>query len=335
MPKISIIVPVYNVEQYLIRCVDSILNQTFKDFELLLIDDGSTDESLRICNEYAKMDSRVLVFTRDNSGPGAARNYGIDHSSGDYIGFVDSDDYIKPDMYEILIENISKDNYDFSMIDFTKVIDDSVYEESTNEQVSIASLNRDDLIKLCCDGKYTLLVSCWSKLYKKDFLKNIRFPENRKKEDSFFLTDILTNVNNAVFITKKEYMYYQNQNGLEHKKDVIALMDGLQSIRDRTAKLSDLLNDNSTILSLISFFKNCYFSNLYKIASYDKNDHRLYIKALRKNYKKDMKIFSNGIKPIQKIMIFVALYSDKLCKKFIEYDFDVFLYLKKVCEKDE
>jgi glycosyltransferase involved in cell wall biosynthesis len=114
-PEISIIVPVYNVEKYLEKCLKSILHQIFSDFELILIDDGSTDSSGRICDEYLKRDSRIKVFHKENGGLSSARNYGIEKSTGKYIGFVDSDDYIAKDMYEVLYNNLQRENADVSM----------------------------------------------------------------------------------------------------------------------------------------------------------------------------------------------------------------------------
>src|SRR4051794_29018143 len=103
---ISIIVPVYNTQRYLSRCIDSILKQSYKDLEIILIDDGSTDNSLSVCQEYASRDKRIKVLQKGNGGQGTARNMGLDICKGEYIGFVDSDDYIMPEMYELMLESI-------------------------------------------------------------------------------------------------------------------------------------------------------------------------------------------------------------------------------------
>lgn len=110
MPKISIIVPIYNTEKYLQRCIDSILNQTFKDFELILVNDGSTDLSGKIIEDYARKDKRIKTLHIENSGQGAARNRGLDIATGDYIGFVDSDDWIHQDMYQVLYRECRNQN---------------------------------------------------------------------------------------------------------------------------------------------------------------------------------------------------------------------------------
>ncbi|MFR2551722.1 MAG: glycosyltransferase [Clostridioides difficile] len=115
MPKISIIVPVYNVEKYLEKCVRSILAQTFTDFELILVDDGSLDSSGAMCDQFAEQDQRVKVIHKENGGLSDARNAGIELATGEYLGFVDSDDYIADDMYELLYTNIVKEDADLSI----------------------------------------------------------------------------------------------------------------------------------------------------------------------------------------------------------------------------
>ena len=120
-PKISIIVPVYNVEEYLDRCIKSILNQTFKDFELILIDDGSKDNSSKICDQYAMEDNRIKVIHKENSGQATSRNIGLKISSANLVGFVDSDDWIEPDMYELLYKSHIKDDTDISIIGVKEV----------------------------------------------------------------------------------------------------------------------------------------------------------------------------------------------------------------------
>lgn len=121
-PSLSIIVPVYNVEKYLRRCIDYILNQTFKDFELILVDDGSTDRCGEICDEYEILDKRIKVIHKPNRGLSSARNAGIDISSGKYIGFVDSDDYIHPQMYQILYKASIYENFDMVFVIIRKYI---------------------------------------------------------------------------------------------------------------------------------------------------------------------------------------------------------------------
>ena len=133
MCEISIIVPVYNVEKYLEKCIKSILNQTFTDFELILVNDGSTDKSGVICDNYKNIDDRIIVIHKKNEGLSSARNSGLDIAKGRYIGFVDSDDYINNDMYHKLYEALIKNNSDISICKFVKVYDDSEMKFSNND----------------------------------------------------------------------------------------------------------------------------------------------------------------------------------------------------------
>ncbi len=183
---ISIIVPIYNTESYLRRCIESILNQTYKNFELLLIDDGSTDNSLKICEEYALQDERIRVFHKQNGGQGTARNMGIDNAKGDYIGFVDSDDYISPQMYEILLNDIKAYNADISSCRTGHSEDFKVI--GTNE---IKIYENDEIMKQHL--KFTEIIgqSPADKLYKKEVWDEVSFPHMRAYEDGATIYRVL------------------------------------------------------------------------------------------------------------------------------------------------
>lgn len=156
---ISIIVPVYNVEKYLNRCLDSILNQTFTDFELILVDDGSTDNSGIICDEYKTKDNRIKVIHKENGGLSSARNAGLDIARGRYIGFVDSDDFISKDMYQILYNEAEKNKADMIMCEFKKV--DKNYEAINNnlyKKSDIKLLKKDEILEDMYSDMYDIYV---------------------------------------------------------------------------------------------------------------------------------------------------------------------------------
>lgn len=178
-PLISVIVPIYNVENYLNRCVDSIINQTYHNLEIILVDDGSPDSCGRICDEYAEKDSRIVVVHRENGGLSAARNSGIDICKGEYIGFVDSDDCIHPQMYELLLKDIQQNNTFLSFCHPNMC---------RNQKV-----NKEEIINHTeCHEKSYILEKClveniwWSactKLYHKSLFNGTRFPEGWNNED--------------------------------------------------------------------------------------------------------------------------------------------------------
>ena len=168
---ISVIIPVYKVEEYLPKCLDSVINQTYKNIEIILVNDGSPDKSGVICDMYAGMDNRITVIHKQNEGVAKARNDALDIAKGDYIGFVDSDDWIEPDMFEFLMNNLIKYDADISMCGETVYENGKIISSKSNGSVSI--LDQDGAKKLTVKGGSMGLI--WNKIYKKSILENVRF----------------------------------------------------------------------------------------------------------------------------------------------------------------
>lgn len=204
---ISIIVPVYNVEKYLERCVYSIINQTYKNIEIILIDDGSTDNCNIICDRFKMEDNRVKVIHKSNEGLSSSRNKGIEITSGNIICFIDSDDYIESNMIEILKNNMDKYNSDISICNF--------YYEKNERKTTIINKNND--LEFCSIGKekYNNIINeygkiteyVWNKLYKKTLFKKIRFPKGKIFEDSNIICDILGKAKRVSYIMNPLYNY--------------------------------------------------------------------------------------------------------------------------------
>ncbi|EOS8043420.1 glycosyltransferase, partial [Enterococcus faecium] len=210
MCEISIIVPVYKVEPYLRKCVDSILAQTFTDFEVILVDDGSPDNSGKICDEYASKDSRVRVIHKKNGGLSSARNAGIDVARGKYLGFVDSDDYIEKDMYELLYDNIVKEQADLSIC--------GVYDLYANREPKILKtqymvLSKIEAMKMILEAK-VVSVQAWNKLYKKEIFDTIRYPEGVITEDAAVILPVLDKTEKVVIDTQQKYYYFHRENSI-------------------------------------------------------------------------------------------------------------------------
>lgn len=211
---ISIIVPVYNVEKYLVKCLDSIINQTYKYLEIILIDDGSTDGSGRICDEYAKKDNRIKVLHKGNGGLSSARNVGLDMSAGQYIAFVDSDDWLELDMYEYLMKNRAVDGItvcgyyqgDEKIYNTCKIAEKYLGYKSWYEAVNIVIDTDFDTIinrkKGTVVGNYA-----WNKLYKREVFNNIRYPENRLYEDMFIFPKLAKAAKILKFLPEAKYWY--------------------------------------------------------------------------------------------------------------------------------
>ena len=181
MKKVTIIVPVYNVEKFIGKCIKSVLNQTYKNFELIIVNDGSPDNSLEICNYYNSLDDRIKIFTKENGGLSSARNYGIEKASGDYICFIDSDDYIEKDFIKNLLETALKSDSDIVICNYNRVFENKSNNAEIVTDYKISEIDRNKLIRdllIIKEDNY----AC-NKLYKSSLFKTNRFPEGHNFED--------------------------------------------------------------------------------------------------------------------------------------------------------
>lgn len=182
-PKITVIIPVYNVEKYLSKCVDSVIEQTYKNLEIILVDDGSPDKSPAICDAYAKKDRRIKVIHKENGGLSSARNAGLDTASGDYVGFVDSDDWIEPDMYEYMINLCLKEDACIARCAFINENEDEEnHKNISNNKENLHTISGDDLIIELVNGEWNEGIMC-NKLYRKCLFDGLRFKEGITIED--------------------------------------------------------------------------------------------------------------------------------------------------------
>lgn len=283
MEKISIIVPVYNVEQYLENCINSILNQTFKNYELILVNDGSTDNSGNICDRYKQKDSRIKVIHKKNEGLSSARNTGLDIACGKYIGFVDSDDSIHPRMYEILYELIKKYKADISCCNYKNIYNLVVKSHKELELTEIVEMNNIEAINNLSNKDMGIkLVLAWNKLYKKNIFDNLRYGVGRIHEDSFIAHKILYKCKKIVYTNNKLYYYLQRQNSItstfSYKKNVDYIL--AQSERMKFCKkigLSDVVYSIAKVYEYNLFY-------LYKEISNNKRDNEYLLKILRRNF---------------------------------------------------
>ncbi len=253
---ISVIVPVYNAGSYLKDCIDSILLQTMSPFELIIIDDGSTDGSGKICDDYSHIDDRVRVFHQENKGRSAARNKGLDEAAGDYICFVDSDDTVKNDYLERLYEVFQHENAEIVMCDF----------EATKLQS--ASMGYDCYIKMNREearcwlyDQYSrenvLMVVPWNKMYAKELFDGLRYPLGRIHEDEYIIDPLLSRCESVVFIPEKLYMYRDNEAGItaESNKMDIRHLDAVDAFVER---IECAVKDNNQTYALVTLRNALY-----------------------------------------------------------------------------
>ena len=212
---ISVIVPIYNVENYLQKCIDSIINQTYKNLEIILVDDGSPDNCGRMCDVYALKDDRIKIIHKNNGGLSDARNVGLDAAAGDYIGFIDSDDSIHREFYEVLINLIFKYNADIAQCGFLRVNEDAVnnFNEDkpyADEKITLMS-NCEALDNLYNENYVNTVIVC-NKLYKRELFEDTRFPKGKTQEDEFTTYKLLFSAKKVVSTSRQMY-YYMKRTG--------------------------------------------------------------------------------------------------------------------------
>ncbi len=208
-PLISIIIPVYNVEKYLDKCVESVVNQTYKNLEILLVDDGSPDNCPQMCDAWAEKDGRVKVMHVENNGVAEARNKALEAAEGDYIGFVDSDDWIEPNMYEYLLKIIEDYDCDISVCSY-QINDGSLGDDKIVKLPAVKAINQIAL----GDYKYGVL---WNKLFKKAVVEGVKMPELRYSEDMVFNYFAFKNAETVCESSLALYHYFQNDESTVHR----------------------------------------------------------------------------------------------------------------------
>lgn len=211
---ITIIIPIYNVEKYLRECIESVLNQTYKNLEIILIDDGSKDNSAKICDEYEEKEKRIKVIHKENGGVSSARNKGLEIATGDYITFIDGDDYIDKDYIEKLLKNLKEKNVECVLCGFNRIYDKSAEIITKGENKLISKKEFLDSILNVQGGAG---MAC-AKLWKKETIINLRFNEKIKiAEDSLFGIQAVKNVNNVYILNEALYNYRFNKNSAVRK----------------------------------------------------------------------------------------------------------------------
>lgn len=211
MPKISIIVPVYKVEQYLRQCADSLMKQTFRNIEIIFVDDGSPDNCGHLCDALAEQDIRIRVIHQDNQGLSCARNAGVDVATGDYVCFVDSDDMVAPDYCQRLLELLDGTTYDFSCCGVCRFKDGELPKPSSRDE----EFNTTNCGYLQAQFKRKTEFGVWNKLFRKNFVKHVHFAPGKIHEDVIFSADLLNNLSHGAICTTKElYFYRQRESGI-------------------------------------------------------------------------------------------------------------------------
>ena len=290
-PLISVIVPIYNVEEYLDKCVNSILNQTYRNLEIILVDDGSPDNCPKMCDDYAKKDKRIKVIHKVNGGLSDARNIGINQSSGEYISFIDSDDYIAENYIEVLFNNLKKYNSDLSIGGHLVLYDDGKrINRYTNEEY--VSNSKSILKKMLYDDGIDL--SAWAKLYKASLFKNVSYPVGRLYEDAATTYKLIDLANKISVNSLPIYYYVIRKNSISNSKFTMKKMDLIISTKEMTDYIQKKYPDLQKACNRRLMYS--YLSTLTQLAKCKERHKDIekeivgYIKKNKKNIMKDKKV---------------------------------------------
>lgn len=320
MEKISIIAPVYQVEKYIGQCIESVINQTFKNFELILIDDGSKDKSGNICDEYAKRDKRIHVVHTENKGAASARNRGLDLATGKYIAFVDGDDYLAENMLDKLYKVITQENCDVVVCDFLNLHANP--DKDFSLQLSDSKVSgREILSHLKNQKNYGVWTIVWNKLYKKEILKDLRFPEGKYFEDEIFSDQLYLRCNEVQVIS--DVLYYHRV---------------LETSTMNTQKIRNYLD----LIDAFQLRINLYLENrlpddeVYKVLIYMLEPYTKCAKAdFMGNDKEKLKQAKRFIRKSSRILIKKRLSFIKKCSLILIAFFPVFTYQIAILFRDK
>ncbi len=301
MVSVSVIIPVYNVEKYLQRCLDSVFNQTFSDLEIICVNDGSPDNSLAILQENAQKDKRIKIISQSNQGLSQARNNAMKHVSGKYVAFLDSDDFYDDNFIESLYYEAEKEKADVVMTN-TRYISPTRSKQTYFQERLLSSF--DDKIKAIPDG------SCWNKLYSSAFLKkhNLSFPSGLYFEDNLFTVSVCYFANRFAVINGGCYNYIYNPSSItkDPKKEQKRIADSLiiaqklmtfsntnnMNKQDRLCVLNFCLNN---IINCKMLIDKAYYNEVVSIIGENKLLKKLYRKAWKKNIRRKIKNFLKNL----------------------------------------
>lgn len=316
MPKISVVVPVYKVEQYINRCIDSILNQTFTDFELILVDDGSPDKCGEICDGYAKKDNRIHVIHKKNGGLSDARNAGIDwsfeNSDNEWITFIDSDDWIHPKYLESLYKTAIKYNATISVCayeDAEAFIPFEIIDAFNEEYIDTNSLYLN---------YNTIATVAWGKLYQKHYFSETRYPFGKLNEDEYVTYKLLFSNEKIAFVKNKMYFYFKNIQGIMNAKWSPKNLDAVEALGQQFNYFKKLKSNEVFKFTVEKYIwaLRTQFENLQMHDNVNNKD--LWMKHIRKELRKCLRqrVIS---KPIEKNKTLYAIAYPRLINVYYLY----------------
>ena len=258
-PLISIIVPIYQVEKYLEKCINSIIAQTYKNLEIILVDDGSTDSCPAICDRFQAEDSRIKIIHQENGGLSHARNVGLEHATGNFIGFVDSDDWIEPNMYEVLMSALQETGADIAVCNRQMETSDSKPVSIDTTSCKRKLYSTEEALRTIIKGEGDIRNVIWNKLYKRTVLSNISFPKGKIFEDLLWTPLVIGNAKLIVCMDSLLYHYLNRTDSLSHNENLVIKreLDKVEMFRQRFVFIQDHFPDLKK-LAIHKFQESCY-----------------------------------------------------------------------------
>ena len=304
---ISVIIPVYNVEKYLSRCIESVLNQTYRNLEILIVDDGSTDDSLNICRRYEKKDKRIKVIHQDNGGLSSARNKGLMNSTGEYISFVDSDDWLHPDFLAFL--------YGESLLSNSDIVECSIIETFSYDKYCVVDNYIHNRITFLGDDCFIEFIkgvyfkqTVWNKLYTRKVINNILFEYGKIHEDEFWTYRIFSRAKTVSFLNFKGYYYFQRDGSIMKKPFSEKNLDGYEAKCIRLNFIETNYANHIVRIEYINFLlSSIYF--YYRIVYSNIKHKKYYLHEVKSNYNDVLKKVEFKNLNIKKKILFCSFYA--------------------------
>lgn len=314
LPLISVIVPIYKVEDYLHRCVESIMNQTYRKLEIILVDDGSPDNCPALCDKYAKKDSRVKVIHKKNGGLSDARNAGMEVATGEYISFIDSDDYIAADFFEILYNTMQSENSDIAECSVVKFYEDNHFDKYSDDNKITSYSNQDALSGLISENPFKQHV--WNKLYKADLVLDIPYAVGKLNEDEFWTYQIFGRAEKITRINKTMYYYFQRESSIMGNTYNLRRLDALEGKVNRQKYIEENYSDLK-IQSKVDLYGSCMFAYqcvLKYMSGNDKKKAKQIIYECKKKYNLSLKEINSILDSSKKYYLLAKLNFYLCCK---------------------
>lgn len=319
---ITVVLPIYNVEKYLECCIKSVLKQTYKNIEIILVDDGSLDNCAQICDEYEKKDDRVKVIHKKNGGLSDARNEGIRNAKGKYICFIDSDDFIKENYIEVLYNLIKKYNANMAVGNFIRVQDSNLPKITKEEITENVYTGKEMIENIYNKALYVQATVAWNKLYDIQLFKDIQFPYGKQHEDEFTTYQLYYNCAKVVMTSEILYYYRYVPTSIMNQSFKIKRLDGIEALEERLKFFIDKKEEklyNLTLIQYESMLMIHYMNCKRLLKNSEKEQQELLIKY-KQHYKKVMKL--SECATIDKIKFAIARISP-----------NIYYYTKKIIKE--